>query len=196
MLGFLKEGPGGVYVQAGGCTRATEGVWVGIIRERALGEARGGGGSSRWGARGQCGLEKCSSWALRSALRVCGERLGIYRGSSSSRGDGVARCTPEAFPPGALGLQWGDHCWPLMPSSQPGSLDPNILSLDLAPWEGAGGGRPGEPRRTCTRRPGRWRWSEPGAAGWSGCPGRCCSYRSCGAAPGAGCERRCVGPGG
>lgn len=43
MLGFLKEGPGGVYVQAGGCTRATEGVWVGIIRERALGEARGGG---------------------------------------------------------------------------------------------------------------------------------------------------------
>lgn len=140
--GFYRRGPG--------CVGASWGMHTGHggsmdrnYQGKSTWGGPGWGGSSRWGARGQRGLEKCSSWALRSALRVCGERLGIYRGSSSSRGAGVARCTPEAFPPGALGLRWGNHCWLLMPSSQPGSLDPNILSSDPAP------------RRTMCRG-GRW----------------------------------------
>lgn len=72
VLGFLQEGPVGVHVRAGGCKRTTGGSVSRNIRERALGEAQGR--SSGWGARcqEQRGLEKCSSWALRSALRVCG----------------------------------------------------------------------------------------------------------------------------
>ena len=60
---------------------------------------------------------------------------------------GVARWPPGAFPPGTLWLQPGDHGWPWMPSSQPGSLVPKCAP-DLAPL---GLGR-GEGWRCCSSR--------------------------------------------
>lgn len=171
----------------------------------ATGGAHGGAGMS-W-----CELGEGDVPGRRCGQEYLGKHLGRPRREAA---DGVTGCQgPGAARPGEIQLLGPAICpeclcwkaWHLQ--GVPRLAE--VLSSELAPG-GLGGvalpqprrvgagtrGCPGSPCRTCTPRPGRWRWSEPGAANWSGCPGRCCSCRSCEAAPEVGCERRCVGPGG
>lgn len=181
--GLLQEGPGGVH-KGDGIRQQTEG------REKQ----QGAGDGAREDVASQAFDLPCRREAkdlTPSAALPRADALGVggWGGAlhssipAAARGPAGFGCLPP--PP-----------WPPGPKHAPAcrSGSPKARKSAAAPARHVEG-RPREPRRTCTLRRGRWRWSGLGA-GCPGCPGRCCSCRSCEAAPEAGCGWRCAGPGG
>ena len=202
--GLVPVGPRGARSAQGGDTgvcpdfcRRVPGVWV-CVREIELDHRQRGGRSSR---------ERVIGPGETRLLRPSSCPAGLRQNTDTCSGSSSSRCSrggwggPHSGVPAAARGSAGFRClppppWPPGPKHAPAcrSSSPKARKSATAPARHVGG-RPREPRRTCTPRRGHWRWSGLGA-GCPGCPGRCCSYRSCEAAPEVGCGWRCAGPGG